>query len=520
MNHFGKTEDFLPYDSLLKLAFENEVMATIVSLTGGKIVTANTAAKILFGYSEAEFGSLMIADLLAPGCGSNLISGEVKYGIPIETLPFIRKNGELFNGKTSVQILAGNNGTDYVYISLIEINQQQPVDAPVKLTSVSQDGWAQFKNLIENLPVGVLKQAPDASILISNNAALELLGLTEEQLLGKTSFDPDWSVIHEDGSPFPGHTHPVPAAIATGKSVKNVIMGVYRPLKKDRVWLLVNAEPEFDATGKLDHVICTFDNFTEQIITRRKLKENEAHLIALNASLEAKTAALINKNTELESFAYVASHDLQEPLRMVSGFIKLFEKKYENIVDETGKKYIQFAVDGAERMKTLINNLLKYALIAKVPETVTDVDMNAVVKEVLYTFSSDGNQTEREIDVEKLPVIRAGKNDMLQLMQNLIGNALKYATDERQIIRISGTETATEYTISVQDNGIGIDPIDSERIFIMFQRLVSQDKFSGTGIGLATCKKIVELYGGKIWVESELGKGANFTFSIPKRQAV
>jgi signal transduction histidine kinase len=374
--------------------------------------------------------------------------------------------------------------------------------------------------LIENLPVGVLKQAPDASIIISNNAALELLGLTEEQLLGKTSFDPGWNVIHEDGSPFPGHTHPVPTAIATGKSVKNVIMGVYRPLKKDRVWLLVNAEPEFNTAGSLDHIICTFNNFTEQIFTRKKLKENEDNLIALNAILEAKTVALTNKNIELESFAYVASHDLQEPLRMVSGFIKLFEKKYENIVDETGKKYIQFAVDGAERMKTLINNLLKYALITKERETVTDVDMNAVVKEVLYTFSSDGNHTEREIDVEKLPVIQAGKNDMLQLMQNLIGNALKYATDERQVIRISGTETATEYTISVQDNGIGIDPKDSERIFIMFQRLVTQDKFSGTGIGLATCKKIVELYGGKIWVESELGKGSDFKFSIPKKQAV
>jgi len=247
-------------------------------------------------------------------------------------------------------------------------------------------------------------------------------------------------------------------------------------------------------------------------------KETEENLRKLNMALNLKTQELTNTNTELERFAYVASHDLQEPLRMVSSFMQLFEQKYKDIVDETGKQYIHFAVDGAERMKTMIRDLLQYSRAGSGSLEITQVDMNVVLKEVLLLFKNEIYQVDADIKFEHLPVIKAGKSAMIQLMQNLIENALKYRGKENPVVEISGEETEQEWMIHVKDNGIGIDPKYFEKIFIVFQRLHNKDAYSGTGIGLSICKKIVEQYKGKIWLVSEPGKGSVFSFSIPKKR--
>ena len=245
-------------------------------------------------------------------------------------------------------------------------------------------------------------------------------------------------------------------------------------------------------------------------------KNIEEQIIQSNQELQITSEALLNKNKELESFAYVASHDLQEPLRMVTSFLQKFEQKYSAIVDETGKKYIHFAVDGAERMRILINDLLKYTSANSDRFERVQVDMNEVLIDVLQLHREKIIDNSVEIITDPLPIILAGKVSMTQLMQNLVGNGIKYCNREKASIKISIKEQENDWEFSVTDNGIGIAPEYYHKIFIIFQRLHQKHQYSGTGIGLSICKKIVESYKGRIWVESVLGEGSSFKFTIPK----
>ena len=202
---------------------------------------------------------------------------------------------------------------------------------------------------------------------------------------------------------------------------------------------------------------------------------------------------------------------------MVSSFLKLLEKKYNPVFDDTGKKYINFAVDGAERMKKLILDLLDYSRIGTNKEIASVTDMNMLVDELKQTFYVTINELNAQIITNKLPILPNTRKTLLfQLLQNLIGNALKYHSTNTPIITINAEEQHYQWLFSVADNGIGIKKIFAEKIFVIFQRLHSKDDYEGTGIGLSICKKIVEMHGGKIWVESEFGKGATFYFSIKK----
>ena len=250
-----------------------------------------------------------------------------------------------------------------------------------------------------------------------------------------------------------------------------------------------------------------------QDVTKRKQEEEK--IIMLNKALAEKAAALTDSNKDLEKFAYVASHDLQEPLRMVTGFLKLLENKHKSALDETALKYIHYAVDGADRMKTLINDLLEYSKVSSSKELTSDTDMNEIVAEVLRVFALKIGEQQAIINVGQLPVLAGTLTSRLfQLMQNLIGNALKYQGPAAPEISIQATEEYDHWLFTVADNGIGIDPFFAEKIFIIFQRLHSKDEFKGTGIGLSICKKIVEMHGGKIWVAPNLPFGSIFCFTL------
>ncbi len=239
-------------------------------------------------------------------------------------------------------------------------------------------------------------------------------------------------------------------------------------------------------------------------------------VVETNKKLQLRVEELDNSNAELEKFVYITSHDLQEPLRMITNFLQLFEKKYQGIVDDTGKKYIQYAVGGATRMKDLIRDLLQYSHAASGSLELTEVDMNKVMQETVVLFGAEMKQKNIPIVFAGLPIIKAVHISMTQLMQNLIGNALKYHGKTDPIIIVSAEETHTDWIFSVKDNGIGIDPLYAEKIFMPFQRLHLREDYEGTGIGLSICKKIIDRLKGKIWVESTLGEGACFKFSIPK----
>jgi signal transduction histidine kinase len=242
-------------------------------------------------------------------------------------------------------------------------------------------------------------------------------------------------------------------------------------------------------------------------------------IVEMKASLQKYTSELTASNAELERFAYVASHDLQEPLRMVSSFLHLLEKKMGPQLDETNKQYMDFAVDGAERMKSLIQDLLQYSRVGTNKDALDNVDCNEVVASVSTVLSVAIKESGATIQsANKLPVVRAVPAQMLQLFQNLIGNAIKYRRVAAPSVEIGSTDKGKFWEFYVKDNGIGIESRFFEKIFIIFQRLHNKTEYSGTGIGLSICRKIVEKHGGIIRVESEPGNGSIFYFTLPKHQ--
>jgi signal transduction histidine kinase len=256
----------------------------------------------------------------------------------------------------------------------------------------------------------------------------------------------------------------------------------------------------------------------------RSRAEEQVH--QLNVDLEQRVADrtfelnerakdLARSNSELQQFAYVASHDLQEPLRMVASFTQLLAKRYSDKLDDDAREFINFAVDGAMRMQTLISDLLSYSRIGTQGKQLALTDSDALYKRVLDSLQLGIQESGAEIVCDPLPMVMADPQQLGQLFQNLLTNAIKFKGEAPIRIRISVERSGSTWKISVRDNGIGISQEHAERIFIIFQRLHTKTEYPGTGIGLAICKKIVELHGGRIWIEPSPGGGTTFCFTIP-----
>jgi signal transduction histidine kinase len=233
------------------------------------------------------------------------------------------------------------------------------------------------------------------------------------------------------------------------------------------------------------------------------------------AALAENAAELARSNTELQHFAYVASHDLQEPLRMVASYVQLLARRYKGKLDNDAEDYIAFAVDGATRMQALINALLSYSRIGTKSKAFQLTDCDEILRAALKNLQLAISDSQATITSRRLPTVLGDATQLEQLFQNLIANAIKFRGDKAPVVRVSAEQQGNEWIFSFRDDGIGIDPQYFERIFVIFQRLHSKEEYPGTGIGLALCKKIVERHGGRIWVESQPGKGADFRFTIP-----
>jgi signal transduction histidine kinase len=231
--------------------------------------------------------------------------------------------------------------------------------------------------------------------------------------------------------------------------------------------------------------------------------------------LAKQTDELKRSNAELEQFAYVASHDLQEPLRMVSSYTQLLVKRYRDKLDDAAVEYVDFAVGGVKRMQTLIQDLLQFSRVGNRAKSFESVNCAEALETARLNLTAAIRQSGAQVTIESLPLVRADGGQLVQLFQNLLGNAIKYRGAEPPEICVQCGMQDGYWQFSVKDNGIGIDPQFSERIFALFQRLHGKDEYEGTGIGLAICKKIVERHGGKIWVESAAGQGADFKFTLP-----
>ncbi|MBI5395526.1 MAG: HAMP domain-containing protein [Verrucomicrobia bacterium] len=269
-----------------------------------------------------------------------------------------------------------------------------------------------------------------------------------------------------------------------------------------------------------------YDSLLQEIADRRRAQEE---LAALNATLEQRVAErtalaeqrareLARSNAELQQFAYVASHDLQEPLRMVGSYTQLLARRYQGRLDKDADEFIHYAVDGAHRMQALINDLLAYARVDSRSKPFKPTDCGAVLNSVLTNLKVAIAEAKAAITHDPLPKIVADDTQLIQLFQNLIGNALKFRSkDAAPRIHIGAAAKDGLWEFFVRDNGIGIAPEHFARIFQLFQRLHTRQHYSGTGIGLAVCKKIVERHGGRIWVESSPGQGTTFRFTLPQQ---
>jgi signal transduction histidine kinase len=252
---------------------------------------------------------------------------------------------------------------------------------------------------------------------------------------------------------------------------------------------------------------------------RRALREKEARKLRhrMEDDLAKKVDELARSNADLEQFAYVASHDLQEPLRMVTAYTQLLGERYRGKLDANADKFIGYASEGAQRMQVLIQDLLAFSRVGRKEGALASVDCDAVMKEVLQTLGSVIQESGAVVTCADLPAIWADRTQIAQVFQNLIGNAIKFRGQVPSAISVQAEKKEDLWQFSIADNGIGIAPEYAENIFVVFQRLHARTEYPGNGIGLAICKKIVERYGGKIWVESEAGSGSTFKFTIPLR---
>ncbi|MEO6683297.1 MAG: ATP-binding protein [Ginsengibacter sp.] len=361
-------------------------------------------------------------------------------------------------------------------------------------------------DLYNHAPCGYHSTDADGRFVEINNTELKWYGYRRSEIIGKMKFFDLLTIESKEG--YECHY----TELKKNGFLRDVKFEVIR--KDGSIFpVMLNSSAIYDAKGKFFRSRSIITDYTD----RKKLDDQiKKFNQELEIRVEEQTAALKSSNTDLERFAYVASHDLQEPLRMVSSFLHLLERRLGEDLDETNKKYIDFAVDGAERMKMLIQDLLEYSRLSSSLEVLKEVDSNLIIQNVLHLLDFDIQKENATVQIHPLPVIKARGPQIQQVFQNLVGNALKYRNNTPLKIEIGCMEQDHQWQFYVKDNGIGIEPKFFEKIFAVFQRLHSRKEFEGTGIGLSICKKIIQKHGGNIWLTSVPGEGSTFYFTIPK----
>jgi PAS domain S-box-containing protein len=347
---------------------------------------------------------------------------------------------------------------------------------------------ARFHFMAESMPQKIFTATPEGMVDYVNSRWPEFAGRSIPDLIGG-----EWAQL----------LHPDDREASIGgwmEAVKsgNTYTSEQRFLRRDGVyrWHLSRAQAMRDQEGRITMWIGSNTDIHEQ-----KEKEEE----------------LRRANEDLRQFAYSASHDLQEPIRNVAVFSELIERKLAPVIDEEGRQFLVYLQEGARRLSRMVSGLLAYTSASSADLSAAPVNAGVVLTRVLTTLEGIIRENEAVITWDELPRVHMGELHLEQIFQNLIGNAIKYRSERQPRIHVSAKEVGEAWRFSVSDNGIGIDPQYKEKIFGLFKRLSRQSKYGGTGIGLAICQRIVERYGGHIWVEGQLGEGATFYFTIPQR---
>jgi PAS domain S-box-containing protein len=460
----------------------------------------------MLGYTAEEMLGRSLFDF-ADTAGQQTINRNIerrKQGIREQhDFQFVRKDGTVIETLIATAPSFDASGAYTGAIAVItDVTERQHAEARLR-----RERNLLF-TLIDNMPDFIYVKDAEARFLIANRTLVRLVGaVSPTDLLGKTDadiFPPDLAeryiaddlAVIRSGRPLIGREEPT----LTSRGAPG--------------WQITTKAPLRDEAGQVIGLVGMGRD-----ITARKQAEDERQEMLVK---------LERSNADLEQFAYIASHDLQEPLRMVAGFLGLLKERYEGQLDSDADEFIAFAVDGAKRMQALINDLLEYSRVNTRGQPFEPTDCNQIFRQTLRDLQLAIEDAAAVVTSDPLPTVLADHAQMGELFLNLIGNALKYHGDRPPVVHVSaqlrnaegGMQIAesigkSEWVFAVRDNGIGIAPADQGRIFGMFQRLHGQGEYEGSGIGLAVCKKIVERHGGRIWVESALGQGSTFYFTLP-----
>jgi len=492
------------------LQAEEKLRTTIASIddgvtmidTFGNITDINEAGVRMLGYSskEALIGRPLIDTIESRDMGR--VAEEMAQAVAerraMKTLEYtlITVEGRELGIEASSAALYDSRGelTGFVSVS-------RDVTQRIRLQEELEESAKKLRTVIESIGDMLFITDNELNLVNVNDVAARVLGYSDrEQLTGTNLME---AVSEKDRNRF---------AVDIGKAMANKFLeGV------QEYTLMTTHGGEFDVEANIEILLDSAGMPAGIVITARDVTERKMMQEKLQKALEE----LKRSNTELQQFAYVASHDLQEPLRMVSSYLTLLARRYKGKLEKDADEFIEFAVDGAERMRGMIEALLLYSRVntrGKPPEPIGCED---VMKQALTNLRIAIEERQAVVTHDPLPGIMADGIQMVQLFQNLIGNALKFHEEgQKPQVHVSAEDAGDNWLFSFRDNGIGIDPEFSERIFTIFQRLHSREKYPGTGIGLSVCKRIVERHGGRIWVESKLGQGATFKFTLPKTPPV
>jgi PAS domain S-box-containing protein len=428
---------------------------------------------------------------------------EAIFSSMVEVIDALQTKGKLLGELTTIK------NTKYKFSDkfspIMALNQEkQPTDTKSSFLNTTKErkierklekSEALFRTLTEISKVGIFMVELDGKYSFINDRGCEIIGLDAKEILKlgtERTIHPDDSerVIEE-----------LNQALKHMKHFKCEYR--YHHLNGSDVWVIAIAKPNIDASGR-------FVNYVGTLVDINEHQKAEEKVI--------KTLDELNRsNKELEHFAYVVSHDLQEPLRSVSNFLQLLSRRYKGKIDPKSAEYIDIAVHGANRMQTMINDLLTYSRITTHGKKFSYTDCQAVLDDTLRDLNATIEENDAIVTNDPLPTVFADNSQMKHLFQNLIVNGIKFHGEKQPKIHISVVEEDKDWLFIVQDNGIGIDSKYAESIFDVFKRLHTRKEYSGTGIGLSICRKIVNRHGGEIWIESNLGEGSKFYFTIPKR---
>lgn len=473
----------------LNIAMQNAVEGIARLDSSGRYVNVNRAYANKFGYKPEEMIGMEWpitvhpddVEMLILAVQEMLTSGKVE----VEARG-LRKDGLFFYNKITMVKACDEQGIcNGHHCFMKDITDRKLTERAL------EESEFKYRQIVELAEEGIwLIDSKDRTTYV-NQAMARMLGYSELEMFGRALFD----FMDEEGKQSANDRSD---RRKQGMAERHEL----RLKSKDGkdVWTYMSTSPVLDKKGNLLSSCALVYNITDR-------KEIERQMLQLTEDLK-------RSNEDLEQFAYVASHDLQEPLRAVTSYTQLLAQRYQGNLDAKADKYINYVVDGASRMQQLINDLLAYSRLGTRAQEFEAADCNAAVQQSLSNLQIAIAEKNAVITYESLPTVMADEFQLVQLFQNLIGNAIKFCQDVPRI-QIAAIMQDHEWLFSVRDRGIGIDPEYADRIFLIFGRLHSRREYSGTGIGLAICQRIVERHGGRIWVESQSGEGATFYFTIP-----